>query len=50
MDVELKLLAPERSFTTEQMDAIRSRLAEIANSIEEHHWISVNFTGKRSEL
>lgn len=50
LDVELNLYVPERSFTTEQMDAIRSRLAGIADSIGERHWISVNFTGKRSEL
>lgn len=33
-----------RSFTSDVMDGVRLHLVEVASTIQERYWISVNFT------
>ncbi|GAA6167033.1 cation diffusion facilitator family transporter [Sessilibacter corallicola] len=50
LDIEVNILLEDRSFSIEEMDTIRSRIAKAAESINKNHWININLTGEKAWL
>jgi predicted Co/Zn/Cd cation transporter (cation efflux family) len=43
-------LLEDGSFSIEEMDTIRGRIARAAESINKNHWININLTGEKAWL